>query len=164
MGCVVVSALVQGSLLEPAVPRDSSVPSPLGARRNTKVIGDISELRVAVALCEAGYVVSKPLGENQRYDFVADDGERLLRVQVKTGRIRRGVVLFAACSTHGHRNRAQRPYHGEIDLLAVYAPQNGKVYLVPESHLTKSLGSLRIAPAKNNVAKTVRWADQYELA
>jgi hypothetical protein len=45
-------------------------------KRDTKSKGDISELRVAVELTGIGYSVSKPLGENQRYDLIADDGER----------------------------------------------------------------------------------------
>jgi hypothetical protein len=51
--------------------------SPAAPKRNTKLKGDIAELRVAAALTQAGYAVSKPLGENQRYDLIADDGKRL---------------------------------------------------------------------------------------
>jgi hypothetical protein len=135
-------------------------------KRNTKLKGDISELRVAIALTEAGYAVSKPLGENQRYDLVADDGTRLLRVQVKSGLIRSGVVVFNCCSTHGHRRTSltTRPYTGQIDLLAVYCAENGKVYLVPEAELTRSKSHLRLTPPRNNMVKTIRWASKYELA
>jgi len=134
-------------------------------RRDTKRIGDRSEIEVAVALVRAGYTVSKPFGENQRYDFIADDGEQLQRVQVKTGRVRDGVIKFNACSTHGHR-RTQlklRPYHGQVDLLAVFCPETQKVYLVPESELTRSKIHLRLASARNNMVKTIRWAERYEL-
>jgi hypothetical protein len=135
-------------------------------KRNTKLTGDISELRVAVALTEAGFAVSKPLGENQRYDLIADDGSQLLRVQVKTGRIRRGVVQFKCCSTHGHRRTVltTRPYKGEVDLIAVFCADNGKVYLVPEAELTRTQSYLRLVPPKNNMVKTIRWASKYELA
>ncbi len=135
-------------------------------KRNTKLKGDISELRVAVALTEAGYAVSKPLGENQRYDLVADDGTRMLRVQVKSGRIRGEVVVFNCCSSHGHRRTvlSSRPYTGQIDLLAVYCADNGKVYLVPEAELTRTRSHFRLAPPRNNMVKTIRWASKYELA
>jgi hypothetical protein len=82
---------------------------------------------------------------------------------VKTGRVRNGVILFSTVSTHGHRGRPAQPYQGQVEYIAVYCPETEKVYVVPESHLTKSLGSLRITPTKNNVAKTVRWASAYEL-
>jgi hypothetical protein len=122
--------------------------------------------RVALALVELGYAVSKPLGENQRYDLIADDGQRLHRVQVKTGRIRNGVIVFNCCSTHGHRRSAlkTRPYTGQIELLAVYCPENRKVYLLREADLTRSKILLRLVPTRNNMVKTIRWAAEYELA
>ena len=136
-------------------------------KRDTKSKGDLSELTVALALTRAGYAVSKPLGENQRYDLVADDGERLHRVQVKTGRVRHGVVMFNCSSTHGHRrsgNLATRSYAGQIELLAVYCPDNKKVYLVPEADLTRTKIQLRLVAPRNNMTKTIRWASRYELA
>lgn len=170
MGCVValnnrhagISFFLQPPLWDP-------VSAPLAAqvektKRNTKLVGDISEARVIVALTEAGYLISKPFGENARYDLVADDGERLLRVQVKTGRFRNGVIRFSCCSSHAHRHGGMRPYFGEIDLLAVYCPQTRKVYLLPESALVATVGHLRIAPTKNNMSKYIRWASEYELA
>ncbi len=134
-------------------------------KRDTKSKGDMSELRVAIALTNAGYAVSKPFGENQRYDLIADDGDRLHRVQVKTGRVRRGVVKFSCSSTHGHRrtgNLATRPYTGQIEFLAVYCPESGKVYVIPEAELTRSAINLRLVAPRNNMVKTIRWASRYE--
>ncbi|HEV3086627.1 MAG TPA: group I intron-associated PD-(D/E)XK endonuclease [Candidatus Elarobacter sp.] len=160
-----VSFLIQDRLI--AVDGDDrSAGGSTAPKRNTKLTGDISELRVAAALVEAGYSVSKPLGENQRYDLVIDDGQRLQRVQVKTGRIRGGVVLFSCSSTHGHRRTqvTTRPYIGQIELLAVFCADNGKVYLLPEAELTRSKSHLRLVPPRNNMVKTIRWASQFELA
>ena len=82
-------------------------------KRNTKAIGDLSELEVALALVRAGYLVSKPLGDSHRYDLIIDDGERLARVQVKTGRLYGEVVKFNCSSSHSHRGGvASRAYHG----------------------------------------------------
>jgi hypothetical protein len=168
-----VSLLIQDALFEsnhgediialPSAASNASLPT----KRDTKSKGDISELVVAVALTKAGYAVSKPLGENQRYDLIADDGDRLHRVQVKTGRVRNGVVKFSCCSTHGHRrtgNLATRPYTGQIELLAVYCPESGKVYVIPEAELTRSGIHLRLVAPRNNMTKTIRWASTYELA
>ena len=143
----------------------SLIVDPPLTKRDTKRKGDISEMRVAIALIDAGYLVSKPYGENCRYDLIADDGYRLLRVQVKTGRIRGEVVMFNCCSTHGHRRTdiKSRPYIGQIEYLAVYCPDNGKVYFVPEADLTRAKIQLRLAPTRNNMAKTIRWASRYEL-
>jgi hypothetical protein len=139
----------------------------LKPKRDTKAIGDLSEMMVIVALATRGYLVSTPFGENHRYDLIADDGERLLRIQVKTGRLMDGFIKFASSSMHYHRRSGKsacRPYFGQIEYLAVFCPQTGKVYLVPESELVASQGHLRIAPTRNRQARNIRWAAEYELA
>ena len=64
-----------------------------------KTIGDRTTLAVLLALREVGYSTLVPFGENTRYDLVIDDGEKLYRVQCKTGRLRNGAVKFATCSS-----------------------------------------------------------------
>jgi len=131
------------------------------AKRNTKAIGDMSELEAARALARAGYLVSKPLGDSHRYDLIIDDGTVLSRVQVKTGRLRKGAIIFACFSSHSHRGGPScRPYRGEIEL---YCPETDKVYLLPESDACLSKAHLRIAPPRNSQKKIVRWASKYEL-
>ncbi len=100
-------------------------------KRNTKRIGDISEIMVLGALVRAGYYVSVPFGENQRYDLIAEKDCKLFRVQVKTGRLRKGAILFACYSSHAHRGGSMRRYAGEIDFFGVYCPDVDGTYLVP---------------------------------
>jgi hypothetical protein len=71
-----------------------------------KDVGDRSTLAIMLGLRDAGFAVSVPFGENTRYDLIADDGERLLRVQCKSGRLRRGAIVFATASTYGHWSAA----------------------------------------------------------
>ncbi|MDP9024626.1 MAG: group I intron-associated PD-(D/E)XK endonuclease [Candidatus Eremiobacteraeota bacterium] len=167
MSFLIQDALFESNRGEEASPLRRTVsPAFPAIKRDTKSKGDLSELIVAVALTRVGYAVSKPLGENQRYDLIADDGDRLHRVQVKTGRVRDGVVKFNCCSTHGHRragNLVTRPYTGQIELLAVHCPENGKVYIVPEAELTRTRIQLRLVPPRINMTKTIRWASEYEL-
>ncbi len=100
--------------------------------RDTKSVGELSELIVAVALGRAGYIVAKPLGEKSRYDLIIDKDGTLSRVQVKTGRLRNGAILFHPYSTHTHRKGAAcRPYVNEVEFFGVYCPELLSVYLVP---------------------------------
>jgi hypothetical protein len=100
----------------------AQLPEPEKPKRNTKAIGDRSELEVAVALARAGYTVSKPLGDSHRYDLIIDDGETLARVQVKTGRLIAGSVVFHCYSTHTHRGGvAIRSYRGEVEYWGCFA-------------------------------------------
>jgi PD-(D/E)XK endonuclease len=133
-----------------------------------KDIGDRSTLAIMLVLDRLGYDVLTPFGENTRYDLVLDDGVRLMRVQCKTGRLRNGAVLFALCSCYGHHRHpetARRDYRGQVDYFAVYCPETGGVYLVPIADLTaRVLGTLRVEPSRNNQAKGVRYAADYEVA
>lgn len=133
-------------------------------KRDTKRIGIVSELKVIAALAEAGYHVFIPYGDAMRYDVVIEDDEgKFARVQIKTGRLRNGVIIFNAYSSHTHRGGAStRRYVGEVDYFGVYCPQVQRCYLVPAADV-KSYGNLRIERPKNGQAAHVRWASGYEL-
>ena len=129
---------------------------------NTGNIGNLSEVKILAALVEAGYLVSQPFGSGHKYDLIADDGNRLYRVQCKTGRIRTGVLLFNAYSMSGNGGTKQS-YKGLADLFAVYNPKNGKVYLVPVDDVGTTIVCLRTAPTENGQAQRIRWAKSYAL-
>jgi hypothetical protein len=54
--------------------------------------GDLAELKVAADLVTQGWRILLPFGEDHDYDHGIDDGERLLRVQVKYTRSSEGVI------------------------------------------------------------------------
>jgi hypothetical protein len=130
--------------------------------RDTKSIGELSELIVAVSLSRAGYLVSKPLGEGTRYDLVIDKDGSLCRVQVKTGRLRNGVIVFNTYSTHYHRKGGScKSYQNDIDFFGIYCPQLHSVYLIPIADTSKLSGTIRINETKNRQHSQVRWAQPY---
>jgi hypothetical protein len=71
---------------------------------NTNSKGEISEGHVIAYLLKRGYAVSIPFGNNQRYDLILDDGDRLWRVQVKTARMRAGCLMFN-CYSSGYKGK-----------------------------------------------------------
>lgn len=89
-------------------------------KRNTKRIGDVSEVMVLGAFIRAGYFVSIPFGGNQRYDLIAEKNNRLCRVQVKTGRFRKGAIVFACYSMHAYRGGGMRRNRIVWGLLSEY--------------------------------------------
>ena len=157
-----VSFLIQSALFTASAVQNEVSHAPDRVKRDTKSVGDRSEAIVLAELVKRGYLVSIPFGENQRYDLIIDDGDKLSRVQVKTGRLRGGVIVYNCSSSHAHRGGASRPYFGEIEYLAVYCPDTKKVYMLPEKELTATNAHLRVSPARNNI-KTIRWAARFEL-
>ena len=130
-------------------------------KRDTKSIGDRSEMEAARALVRAGYIVAVPFGDSHRYDLIVDKDGILSRVQVKTGRLRNGAVLFSPWSSHSHRNGPSiRTYAGEVEYIAVYCREIEAVFLVPIDDVNTT-GTLRLLPTKNKQYSRVRWASAY---
>jgi hypothetical protein len=136
--------------------------------RHPKDVGDESTLAIMLALRLQGYAIHLPFGENTRYDLVTDDGRALRRVQCKTGRLRKGAVIFATCSSYAHHKSAAEPrrdYHGQVDEFAVFCPELGTVYLIPIADLpVRTEGALRVEPPANRQVKNIRLAAAYEIA
>lgn len=133
--------------------------------RDTKSIGEISEAKLLACLLEKGWLISIPFGERGKYDLIADTGEELLRIQVKTGRLRNGVVLFNTRTSHYHRGGADENYKGKADLFGVYCPDLDSTYLVPVDRAGTGACSLRVEAAKTkaNNQYGMRYAKEYEV-
>lgn len=97
---------------------------------NPKAIGEVSEALVIGRLVKLGHRVLLPFGNNQRYDLVIDHGSSFERVQVKTGRIRKGSITFETSSVNGFTKK-RRAYHQDVDTFCVYCPDNEKFYKIP---------------------------------
>lgn len=127
---------------------------------NTNEKGDISETQILARL---------PWGD-KRYDLVIDDNGTFKRVQCKTGEYREkeGVVTFRLQSSYRSKSKqVLTPYSKEeVDIFAVYAPVNDKVYMVPIGDITsKTRMSLRLRE-RNPSAKggpRIHWAEDYEI-
>jgi hypothetical protein len=127
-------------------------------------VGQRTEAVVLAELVKRGHRVLIPYGTNHRYDLVVDTGERFIRVQCKSGRLRAGRICFRTASSRANTLRAfSRSYDGEIDLFLVYCPETGRIYAVDVDDAASSMGSLRVVPAANGQVKGVRWAADHEL-
>jgi hypothetical protein len=130
--------------------------------RNTSSIGNKSEAIVLAALVHAGYSTLLPFGGGRPYDIAIDVGDKLLRVQCKTGRLlKEGVVFFPTAIWC--RNMSYRSYRGDVDFFGVYCPATEQVYLVPIADVPARAASLRVVPPKNGQTRGVRWAKDYVI-
>ena len=131
-------------------------------KRNTSLIGEISETQILSKLISLGYSVSIPYGNSQRYDLIVDNGI-LFRVQCKTGRIKNGALIFKAfsinCSDYINKN-----YCGQVDVICVYCPDNNKIYWVPMKFVgKKKVIYLRVEKTKCNRVKGTTPASDFEI-
>jgi hypothetical protein len=124
--------------------------------------GNAAEAAVILALESVHVITLVPFGGGCPFDVAAllpDD--RLLRIQVKCGRVRKGCVIFNSHSTdHG---RGPLDYRGRADLFGVYVQELDRVFVVPVDECPPNYGWLRLEPTKNNQRRGIRLAEDYSF-
>ncbi len=101
-------------------------------KMNEKMLkASVAQLELQRRALDFGFIVSLPSVEGMRYDCILDTGNKLFRVQVKYAgyspdRIK-GCVHLRLDKPPGRG--IQKPYGSEIDLLCVYLPVTGKIYV-----------------------------------
>ncbi len=128
----------------------------------TREKGTLTESKILAAFIEAGYLVSIPFGDGHKYDLIVDDGQRIQRVQCKTGRVRKGSLLFNACSFSGNAG-TRRDYKDVAELFAVLNLETGDVYIIPVNEVGHTVACLRLSPTLSGQSKGIRWAKNYLL-
>jgi Holliday junction resolvase-like predicted endonuclease len=139
--------------------------SPLPGSRNKsgkmhiKTKGYIAELYVTARLIEDGWRVLSPVGENHRYDLVAEKEGVFIRIQVKYVTPKNGVL---AVNCRSSNNWSVLHYSSkEIDIIAVFNSENKSIYYIPVSKINRSLFKLRINPAKNKQKAKIHLAEEF---
>ena len=122
----------------------------------TKAIGNITELQCISKFIEMGFDCSIPYGDCCKYDFIADLGNKLIRVQCKTSknpqrkdgtRDVESIMFSCVAQTTNTKKTVRHKYtEKDIDYFATY--WEGNVYLVSvkEWSTTKTL---RFSPPLN---------------
>ncbi len=106
--------------------------------RSPKARGELAEARFLAKAMELGFTVSKPFGDNARYDFILDCDGRISRVQVKSAWIRRNHCYWfktAPRRTGGHRPRPYR--RNEIDFLVACIVPEDAWFVIPIAAISK---------------------------
>ena len=103
--------------------------SPL-PRKNTKVTGERSEAAFLNRASSHGFGVAKPWGDSLRYDFVLDNGERLLRVQVKCTECIRAQAYETRATYSIGKGRAVYTRQ-DVDFLAAHVVPLDIWYILP---------------------------------
>ena len=122
----------------------------------------MTEAVVLTAFVERGWQVWIPWAADSPFDLVASaDGTEFVRVQCKSGRERDGRVLFNSAGTDHGRGRLH--YRDRADVLAVWCPTVGEVYVVDVHEAPGYVTSLRLRPTRNNQARGVRFAADHTI-
>ena len=128
-------------------------------------IGEITEQQVAIEFLKLGYMVSKPLVQNSRYDFVLEVQNKLYKVQVKTATAKEddSFIEFATSTSHTNtQGTINKSYtSNEVDFFATI--YNSQCYLIPIAVCGKRAQRLRLVPTKNGQTVGITFAKDYTL-
>ena len=128
--------------------------------------GAIAEAAVIFTALDLGVLVSRPLVD-VRYDLIFDLRSSLVRIQCKWGRVVRDVIQVDCYRNRRNADGLLRQYYNpdDVDAFAVYCADVRRCYLIPFGDLPRSASlGLRLGPTRNNQAKRIRWAKDYEFA
>lgn len=124
-----------------------------------KTKGYIAETYVAARLIEDGWRVLNPIGENNRYDLVAERDGRFIRIQVKYVTPKNGALDVNCRSSN---NWSVLHYSAkEIDVIAAYNGKTKDIYYIPVSKINRSSFKLRIEPTKNKQKLKINFTEEF---
>lgn len=130
---------------------------------NTKKAGDKSTAITLAMLVEAGYSVSIPWGDNQRYDLIAERDGRFWRIQCKTGWLHNGCVKFNTANKSTQKGKiVRKAYHGQIEHFLVWCPDNRILYCIPVNNSPNTGMMLRLEDTATTINyPRIKWANKY---
>ena len=95
--------------------------------------GDTNELRFMLLYHELGYTISKPIGDNAKYDVIVDNGINLERIQIKSTTrkdIHKGSDAYSCLVCHGSASKIKYTKN-DIDFIVVYVIPEKTWYKIP---------------------------------
>ncbi len=116
---------------------------PSGKQNNTVGRGTIGLAKAISFFCSKHYIVSLPVSDNQPYDLIVDDGNKVSKVEIKTSTAvsKKGdnVVTLKKCRHNKTRNKITPISAKDCDLIFVYTSA-GETYLFPSDVLDNMHG------------------------
>lgn len=127
-------------------------------------IGEITEQQVALEFLKQGILVSKPLVQSSRYDFVVDINNHLYKIQVKTGTFKEDSYLeFATSTSHTNTQGTLNISYSEKDVDFFATIYEGQCYLIPFELCGKRAQRIRFVPTKNDQTKGILFAKDFKI-
>ena len=128
-------------------------------------IGEITEQQVALEFLKLGYMVSKPLVQSSKYDFIVDINHKLYKIQVKTGTAKEenSYIEFATSTSHTNTKGTINLTYSKDDVDFFATMYENQCYLVPKELCGNRNQRLRLKPTKNNQTKGITFAKDFIL-
>jgi hypothetical protein len=132
------------------------------AALNPKQLGEIAEAEFIAKAVGLGFVVARPWGDSEPYDFIVNPKRSFIfwRVQVKSAHT---IGADGGCSFRAHDHQ-QRSYTArDIDALVAYARPMNAWYVMPV-RVVEELKSLMLYPeSRKKRSRFERWREAWDV-
>ena len=128
-------------------------------------IGEITERQVSLEFLKLGIMVSKPLVQSSKYDFIIDINHHLYKVQVKTSTLKEDGAYFdfATSTSHTNTKGTINLTYSEKDVDFFATMHDNQCYLIPKNLCGARNQRLRLMPTKNGQTVGIMFAKDYHL-
>jgi hypothetical protein len=129
--------------------------------------GNLGEVRVLSEFVKLGIQCYLPYGDGSGVDLIADFGDKLNRIQVKTTEKlnRAGAMEWKITRQEGYHGNRVSYVLGEIDYFAFYCIETDIVCLVPfDKDFPTTTLSIRLDDYAGTRLSTMRFASDYSVA
>ena len=98
-----------------------------------KTQGDNAELKFMLLSHELGHIISKPFGDNSKYDLIIDNGNDLEKVQIKSTSRKdtsSGMDCYNCLVCSGSKQK-QKYNEKDVDFIVIYVIPENTWYKIP---------------------------------
>lgn len=125
--------------------------------------GLLTELQCQQDFSKAGILLSQPIVNDSRYDFIADIDGTLYRIQCKTAMLvdEKATAISFPTANINWNNGIHKNYKNQIDYF--YTCFNNQGYLIPVNECGLRAQTLRFECDKSYKRNDIHWAKDYEF-
>ncbi len=127
-----------------------------------KQLGEIAEAEFIAKAVGLGFVVAKPWGDSEPYDFIVNPKKSFIfwRVQVKSAHT---IGADGGCSFRAHDHNQKSYTSEDIDALVAYARPMNAWYVMPV-RVVAELKSLMLYPgSRRRRSRFEKWREAWEV-
>ena len=98
-----------------------------------KTQGDNAELKFMLLSHELGHIISKPFGDNSKYDLIIDNGNDLEKIQIKSTSRKdtsSGMDCYNCLVCSGSKQK-QKYNEKDVDFIVIYVIPENTWYKIP---------------------------------
>ena len=122
--------------------------------------GLLTELNCEICFTKRNILLSKPISQDSKYDYIMEYKCRLYKIQCKSATFKNDKIIFRTRMNNIRQNTTK--YYSDNDVDFFYTYYNGVSYLIPFNKSGKGETTLRFA-SDTPENSSIKWAKDYEV-